>query len=309
MTAVETPPAQVERDRYGRPLVIPPGGDKKVAYRRATTYIDVLDNRYALEKWKQRQVAAGMAGRSDLVVQAASAAGDKAILNQVAESAMEAAGSSAAATTGTAVHRLTEQLDGGQQPTVPEAHAADLQAYALATADLTVCDMELFVVDDERQVGGTFDRLMSYHDGLRMIADIKTGSTLDWTVGKIEMQLALYAGSQRYDPATGARSPLDVSQDWGLVIHLPAGQGVCRVWWVNLGEGRFGLDTAQQVWRWRARHHAFARELVPLHRQIAQAPTVETLRALWQVHRTQWTEAHTEAAAARKKELLASTEA
>jgi hypothetical protein len=300
---IQTPPPQVPRDRWGRPLVIPPGGGKPVAYRRCTRYIAVLDDRYNLERWKQRQVAAGMAGRSDLVVQAASAAGDKSVLDKVVDAAMEAAGASVGATTGTALHAITEQRDRGQQPTVPDAHRADLVAYEQATADMQMCDIEVFVVNDDHRVGGTFDRVVEM-DGRRYVADLKTGS-IEHGWGEIEMQLAMYASSSRYSPATGRREPLHVEPDWGLVIHLPAGQGVCAIWWANLAEGRAGLEVCRRVWGWRDKRHRPARQMIPLTEQIAGANSVETLTYLWERHHQVWTDAHTAAAVARKQELLA----
>jgi len=32
-------PTEIERDRYGRPLVVPPAGGKAIAYTRATTIL------------------------------------------------------------------------------------------------------------------------------------------------------------------------------------------------------------------------------------------------------------------------------
>lgn len=303
---VTAPTAQVERDRWGRPLVIPPKGGKPVPYRRCTRYISVLDDRYKLERWKQRMVAAGMGQRSDLVVKAASAAGDKQALEQVIDAAMEAAGSSSAATTGTALHAITEQRDRGQIPIVPDAHQADLDAYVAATADMRMLDLELFVVNDEHKVGGTFDRLVEF-GGNRYIADLKTGSTIEYGWGEIQMQLAMYASSQRYHPADGTREPLGANQDWGLVIHLPAGQGRCEVWWANLAEGRQGLEVCRRVWGWRDARHRPGQQFVPLLGQLQQADSLETLTHLWQRHHQVWTDAHTEAAAARKQELLTQT--
>lgn len=304
MTQIDAPVPQVQRDRWGRPLVIPPKGGKPVPYRRCTRFIDVLSDRYKLERWKQRQVAAGMGARSDLVVQAASAAGDKDILEQVVDAAMEAAGSSVGATTGTAVHRLTEQLDRGEIPVVPDAHRADLDAYRQATAGLRVLDLELFVVQDELRVGGTFDRLVE-HGGHRYIADLKTGQSVDFNFGEIQMQLAVYAKSQRYDPASGAREPLRVSTDWGLVVHLPAGKGECTVYWANLAEGWQGALLAQRVWGWRDQRHRPGRQVVPLVRLVTEAPSVQRLEHIWQEHELVWTDDLTALAAARKKELLA----
>lgn len=283
-------------------MVIPPGGGKPKAYRRCTTFIDVLEDRFALELWKQRNVAQGLAARPDLVLKAASAAGDKDTLNEVCKEAAEHAGQSAAATTGTALHAITEQLDRGLTPTIPPTSQPDIDAYRRATHDLKMADIEVFVVHDDLQVGGTFDRIVEWH-GKRFVADIKTGR-VDYGQAKIAMQLAIYAGSRRYDPATGQRSPLDVDPDWGLVIHLPAGAGECTIWWTNLADGRVGVDVARRVWSWRSGRHEFARPFVSIADRIAAAAEVSTLEQLWFQHVDMWTDELTALAAARKQELL-----
>lgn len=305
MTTIVSPRTEVPRDRWGRPQIIPLKGGKPVPYRRCTKFISVLEDRYLLERWQQRQVAQGLAARSDLVLKAASAAGDKKTLNEVCDAASEHAGSSTAATTGTALHALTEQLDRGFTPTIPPTSQADVDAYRHATRDLLMAELEVFVVNDELKIGGTFDRIVGY-GGRRYVADIKTGR-IDYAYGEIAMQLAIYAGSQRYDPGTGERTPLDVWPDHGIVIHLPAGAGECTLWWCNLAEGRTGVDFAARVWAWRDSPHAFNRQVFTIGRRIELAEDVPTLERIWAEHQTVWTDDLTERATARKKELLAQT--
>ncbi|MGK3946754.1 hypothetical protein ABK046_51375, partial [Streptomyces caeruleatus] len=69
---------QLERDRYGRPLVVPADGGKKVAYTRCTTFVGAAEDTFPLSQWQQRQVAVGLSKRPDLVSLAASAEGDTA---------------------------------------------------------------------------------------------------------------------------------------------------------------------------------------------------------------------------------------
>lgn len=308
MTDTLTKPAQqVERDRYGRPMVIPPGGGKKVSYRRVTTFIDVLDDRFALELWKQRQVAHGMAMRADLVLKAASANGDKKLLNEVAKAATEAAGSSQAATTGTALHAITEQLDRGEDPLIPPSAQPDVDAYKDATGLLSMKLIEVFVVNDELQVGGTFDRVVETHDGRRFVADIKTGK-IDYGASKIAMQLALYARSQRY-LLNGERHPLSVDQTRGLVIHLPAGAGECSLHWADLDAGWRGVEIARDVWTWRSRSGLLDAQPTPdLLGQIYTARDEASIKTLWSQHQAIWTEIHTAAVKERLTELRNETE-
>lgn len=241
--------SDVPRDGWGRPLVIPLGGGKLVPYQRCTTFIDALSDRHNLELWLQRQVAVGLARRPDLVLKASSADDNKEVLNDVCEAAREAAGATMKATIGTALHAITEQIDRGGAPTVPPDYAEDVWAYMGTTAPLVKRDIEVFVVHDELKVGGTFDRVVEVK-GQAYVADVKTGN-IEYDAAKITMQLAVYAHSERYDVATGERSPLNVDQNIGLVIHLPAGEGVCKLYWTDLVRGWEGAQLAAQVRAWR----------------------------------------------------------
>lgn len=261
-TVFATPAAQVERDHWGRPRILKPDGSgKTVPYTRATTLAGTLDDLYGLMSWKQRQTAIGLAARDDLLLAVKAAdPDDKKHLNSICEQAMEAAESSAAATTGTALHSLSERLDlGVALPTVPEEHAKALQAYIAATDHLEVVEydghpaVEQFLVCDEIQAAGTADRIVRVPDmDQPVIADLKTGR-IDYGALKIAMQLAIYAHGQRYDIATGERTPIDVDLRNALIIHLPAGARSCRLWWVDIGAGWEAVQHALIVRDWRKR--------------------------------------------------------
>ena len=66
MTTLVTPDRDFDRDRYGRPLIIPAGGGKPCPYRRCTSFVDVNADKYGLQQWEKRQVAIGLAQRDDL---------------------------------------------------------------------------------------------------------------------------------------------------------------------------------------------------------------------------------------------------
>jgi hypothetical protein len=238
-----------KRDNLGRPLIIPPDGGKPVAYRRCTTFIDVLSDRSALERWKQRKTAIGLSMRKDLLLSVATSKHDNKKLDQVCEWALKASGSDSAANIGTALHSLTEEIDRGNTPEIPEDFAKDIQAYLHATKPYTMQAIEVFVVNDELKVGGTFDRIVQELEPL--VADLKTGS-ISYDAGKIAMQLAVYANSKVYNVATGERTPLDVSVTRGLVIHLPQGEGKCQILEADLVAGWQGVQLASDVWAWRA---------------------------------------------------------
>ena len=103
---------------------------------------------------------------------------------------------------------------------------------------------------DDIKTAGTFDRLIEL-DGQTYIADIKTG-TIVWSLQKIAMQLAIYSRGQRYDPATGNRTPLgNVNQRNGIIIHLPAEEASCTLYWVNIDAGWQAVERALWVRNWR----------------------------------------------------------
>lgn len=315
MSTVDTfdaAPVAIQRDRFGRPLILPPGGPKPVPYTRCTTFVDALDDKYNLQRWQQRMVAIGLADRPDLMLSVAAHRGDKAELNRITEKALEAAQAGAAATTGTALHALTEQIDRNQPlGVIPAAYQADLEAYREATKPLRVLEIEQFCVYDALKVAGTLDRLLEY-EGWRGVGDLKSG-TIEWGALKIAMQLAMYAHSTPYNPATHQREPRPspIDTEWALVIHLPAGQGRCELQWINIADGWEAVQCAAQVRQWRSRKHWFTpfEHLHPgpvdLAGQLAHAATVEVLRALWTraIAEGSWTDEHLTIALRRKAEL------
>lgn len=304
---------EIPRDRWGRPLVVPPDGGKAVPYTRVTTFIDVLEEKRALNQWMQRMVAIGLTERPDLLIAASAHRDDKAEMNRLCEEAIEAAKGRAAATTGTALHTLTEQVDRGQKlPPLPGDAQRDVDAYRQATAGMRMLAIESFVVNDELRAAGTPDRIVTYN-GRNYIADIKTGD-IKYGAGTIAMQLALYSRSVSYDPATKTREPLpNVDQTMGIVIHLPANQGVCELHWVDLTQGWDGVLLADEVRDWRSRKGFMTPvDPTPANRpaepdvghMIRNASTVGELERLWRVYRNIWTDTATAMAAERKAQLM-----
>src|SRR5690606_8975722 len=125
--------AIIARDRWGRPLIGRPDGTIG-AYTRASTLGKALEDGAGLTKWLQRMAVIGVASRKDLVLAVNAHRHDKDKIAEIVEQGMQAAESSAAATTGTALHELCDQYDQGQTPYVPDEFAADVQAYLAATA-------------------------------------------------------------------------------------------------------------------------------------------------------------------------------
>lgn len=309
----------IPRDRWDRPLIYPAPAKGKThadvveahragskrhapkAYRRTTRFIGVLEERFELEQWLQRMVALGMGQRPDLVVAAASLTADrddKKALNKVAADAKETARSAAKATTGTALHKLCERLDHGQDVgTVPAPYDQDLAAYA-ATRDrygLKYAAVEQMRVHDNWQVAGTPDRIVWYN-GKLYIADIKTGNVdFDNTQREICCQMAMYAHSVAYDHNTGRTEDVPpVDRQRAIIIHLPAGEGRCELHWADISAGWEGCQHAKNVWDWRSRkdnfrsvdsepaNHLEKLALNPTAAELAaQCSTLDELRALW----------------------------
>lgn len=278
---------QLERDRYGRPLVVPADGGKKVAYTRCTTFVGAAEDTYNLSQWSQRQVAIGLAKRPDLMGLVAAAGDDKRALSDLVKQAHDAAASDKAANTGTAIHSFTEQVDRRQigAHDVPELYRDDVNAYLDVTAGWTHRHIESFMVLDEYKIGGTPDRLSEVPGYGLVVADVKTGS-VDFGMGKIASQLAVYSRSLLYDIATGQRSAVDgLRTDVGIVIHVPAGTGTARLLEVDLNAGWDGVELCAAIRAWRARKN-LAREYVnPL---AGMTPVdddlpddIDALRALW----------------------------
>jgi hypothetical protein len=265
---------EIPRDRYGRPMVKAPRGNKRIPYRRVTTFVGCLEDTYNLMAWKNRQVAYGMGQRKDLVLAAAAAdPDDKRKLNEIAEKATEHALASASATTGTALHALTERIDRGQPlGVVPTEYQADIDAYRAATESIEWVDIESFRVYDDWQVAGTADRIGKDANGCTRIYDIKTGS-IDYP-HKMAMQLAMYARSIPYNIATDQRGtdPESVDLRYGIIIHLPAGEGRCELHQIDIVAGWGACLLAKKVWDWRA-----TKGLIEPLKELGPMPTWESL--------------------------------
>ncbi len=261
-----TPPTEVPRDRYGRPLIIPPGGGEPVAYTRVSTLAKTLDDLNNLMAWQCRKTAEGLLRRPDLITRTAGiiANGDpnddwptKRDLNTVSTEAREAAGAGVGASAGTGLHALTEAVDRGEDLLfVPTADHARLGAYREATAHLTALSAEAFVVCDELHAAGSFDRLWRTEDGRAVIGDLKTGkSEADYPLATA-VQLAIYAHGKRYDPTTGERTDLDDRLDLttALLVHMPA-TGGCQVIPLDIEKGwhaaKLAAEVHHSVRKWR----------------------------------------------------------
>lgn len=315
----------VTRDRWGRPLIIPPDGGKTIAYARATTFAGALDTKDGLIPWAQEMTARGLVERGDLLMAVSNAQGDTARIRKAAKDAAEHAGASAKANLGTQIHEATERLDRGETIIVPSPYDTVVDAYreAIALAGLDPVEQETFVVNDDLQVAGTFDRIYEL-DGKRYIGDLKTGKDT-YGAGAWAIQLALYANSVRYEVGTGIRKPLDVETDRAILVHAPAhpdspGFGTATVYWLDIKAGWESAALARLVRDWRKRKDWLTRFDTPaaetpaktltgttkteiLHAAIAACSCEASLTKLWADNKASWRPEHTQAAKARLAQL------
>lgn len=334
-------PAEVPRDQWKRPLITPLGGGRPVGYTRASTMGGYLDDTSGLDRWKQRGVASGLALREELFLQVVSLGPEPDKLQQpnlhkqwkrdmqdVCDRARDAAGASRKSTVGTALHALTDRIERGQDVgNVPETYHRHLESYRRATRGFTAVGIEQFVICDELQAAGTFDRLYQL-DGYPalIIGDTKTGD-ISYAL-KIAVQMAIYAHGSFYDPKTAARTPIgNVDLDRGLIIALNSDTGLCEPVWINLRAGWEAAKIAAQVREVRrVKGLTSPFEMAPddapapdsaavvsdltaeadaaLLVGIRHAETPDQLAELWRRAGNRWTDEHTKLAAARKAELL-----
>jgi hypothetical protein len=250
---------QIPFNQWGQYLIVPQGGKKPEAHTRVTTFAATLDDRYGLERWGLRMAAIGFTKRPDLLAGVAAARpDDKTAVDKLVAAAKEAAAASASATTGTALHGMCERTDLGEEITFPAPWDADVAAYraALDAAGIVILPgmIERYVVLPDLKLGGKLDRIVSFGSTPK-IADLKTGATLDYSWGTIAVQLACYANAATlYNGKTQKHTPMpDVDKDVALVIHLPAGQGQCTLWCVDIAAGWQAATHATWVRGWRKR--------------------------------------------------------
>jgi hypothetical protein len=220
-----------------------------------------LEDRKFLELHLQRNAVHGLTLRDDLYALAqATPLTDKQTLNRICKDAIEAAAAGARANIGSAVHAFTEQVDRGEMPRIPMKWLPDVQAYVDCRESYGIeVDPDLIEVIAvceklDEPVAGTIDRIVRWQGGWA-IADLKTGRSMDFGRGKIAQQLAIYSRADSlYDPESDSHLLMpDVDQDRGIVFHLPAGEGTCTPYLVDLNAG---WEAAQHsVWTraWRKR--------------------------------------------------------
>lgn len=262
---------EVKRDRWGRYQLPHPQGEKEKgkvvasAHTRVTTIAGTIENKWHLEAWKNRMIVIGLLQRKDLYANAAAmlASGEpsdspdnKKRFNDLCEEAFKAAGGGERASIGTSLHTFSEMLDAGLKPAVPEPWDKDLIVYEETIKAKHIKHTEVEVICVKwGSWAGTADRFSTIGSHpLAHINDLKTGSdVVKFAAGAIAMQLSMYADSDYiFDPATNKyRDMPELNKQHGLVMHLPAGEARCTLYWVDLNKGRHGTKLALAVRAWR----------------------------------------------------------
>ena len=225
----------------------------------------VPDDASALDKWRRRQTGIGLALRPELLTEIAAAGDDKKVLDEICERAMDHAGASSGRVWGSATHRITELLDGGDFVLeTPEVKAIrDGWFRLLADNDLEVVLSEGVVVHPDALIAGRFDRIVCHRPSGRLfILDIKTGANVADYLHSHAVQLHCYAAAGWLGEGPGGdtdfeisewRPMLAVDQAVGLVAHLPQ-SGEASIIAVDIAAG--GACFAEVIlptWAWRNR--------------------------------------------------------
>jgi hypothetical protein len=218
---------------------------------RVTTFVKAASDQNALTDWAKRNVLMGASLRPDIVAKAHGLKHetDRAELMSLVGELETAAGAKVSADIGILIHEFTERLDGDPSFTIESVPAQYRPAVLLYAETLRAAGLRpvpglierTTYVPDFGGVVGTLDRVY-YHErsGQYLIGDVKTGKTLKYGMDEIEAQEAIYArgvnGNGVYDwntntwypphsygdsPEHGPWQVPKVSEDWGVVVHMP----------------------------------------------------------------------------------------
>lgn len=257
---------KIEHDGWGRYKLPHPETGKERSWTRVTTIAGTLEDRYHLEEWGKRKVLEGVVLERGIVSLAAAVFGEhgfdpqtqdaKKALNRLTKQAVDTAGVSKGADTGTALHAVTEDYNQGRESSA-KARALELGlegnllAYhrTLRREGITVLPefMERVVCIPDLNAVGRLDNLVrEAGTDLLRVFDLKSQKTLDFGALKIAIQLAMYVNAEAMfdeDTWTWVDMP-PVDREVGTVCWLPVledeNDKVCQLYDVDLTWG----------WRW-----------------------------------------------------------
>jgi hypothetical protein len=254
------------RRANGAPMVMIDG--KNVRMSRPSSWGKILDDENALVNWKIDRACEGVA--KDPALQARFSAvkpDDRAAFKELREIAINAGRGDQAADIGTALHAMSERWeDPADDFDPPEQYAKSLRVYSATLEQYgLVSDMfEYAVVSRKWGAAGTADRLYKttiplmtpdgeiHPPGTLFVGDLKTGKKLDFSLPGYCVQMAIYADGELYDVVNDEflETP-PINRNWGILVHLPAGETYCQLIWCDLGVGEHGARLVQEVKEWR----------------------------------------------------------
>jgi hypothetical protein len=249
---------------------------------RASTIASVLPDKYHLELWKQRQVVRGIVAKPGLLELVNGPRFNhetkrgKEILNSVAYTAMEEAGSHDGATAGTKFHDLAERFDRGEGLTLDPSLTADdlamLDAYEREMRKHSIKAvaefMERVICVPSLGVAGRLDRI--YNDnGVLRIGDLKSQK---WEPGifdsiSLSVQLAIYSNAEymldmSVKPWKWVPMP-KIDKMVGICMWVPAIEpGRAEVHDVDLAFGWMLAKASVKTREWRKRKDVVSRRML-----------------------------------------------
>lgn len=243
-------------------------GVREKTYKRVTSYIDVLEDKSFVQAWAERMVLLGIAEDTGFLTGVLDVDPEtregKDLLNRRAEAAKDLGGANRKSDKGSHLHDLSEVVDRREAlpEGLPDADVVDMLAYAEGTHPFfNIVHMEELVVNEQLGTAGTPDRVSRWIGEGKLIApngtiigpdeliitDLKTGR-VDFGALKMAMQLSIYSRSKLHVKGTHLRADLgNVNQEWGIIMHLPAGSGKLDLYWADLTLGWEAVEIATQV--------------------------------------------------------------
>jgi hypothetical protein len=258
------------RRANGAPLVSDPADPSKtLRYSRPSSYAKCLDDEEALNTWKMWKAMEGVARSPGLIAQvAATKDDDKVSKKELRDKALDRGTANERSDLGTGLHAMTARAEDAADTMweAPEQYAGDLSVYveALERYGLVAEMTEAAMVNDRYRAAGTADRIFGttkplwtpnntlIEPGELVLADLKTGAKLDFSLPGYCVQMALYATGQLYDVVAERRLPTPpINQAWTILVHLPAGKQQCTLHWCSVELGLVGAGLAFEVREWR----------------------------------------------------------
>jgi hypothetical protein len=277
----------VKNGRYEGPHPIT---GKKTKWTRTTTFAETIADSIALDQWKSRMAALGLARRPDLMenvkrilkggVAYEVARERRDDLNSIVEQAKLAAGSKDRAKKGTQLHKHTEEVESGRKTVkdVPDEYRPDVAVYlaALEAAGFRpvphLIERSVLTLELAKGIVGTFDRVLEcirdqpetvlegrrvqIHAGDYVIGDVKSGAMLDYAWQEIQIQESIYAhGINEHGVATVVYDDQNRPHwAWSPLSEQgikPVREDVGIVMHMPYGEARCSIVPADLIAGWR----------------------------------------------------------